>query len=172
MARLPGPVRVQRAIQARPGDLPARRCPSDTQRAPSSALQRPGVSAARQMSLGTSVEKKVLVFDDFPTVRRQKTRWQGPARVHPRPEPWRCCLPSSTVAIVTDSTKIAAVPAAPTAVANVQKSARADIPQDPKASLCRFLRRERIDVTPVKEIVEGQAWLRLGPQIANPDLSQ
>ncbi|PWZ28050.1 hypothetical protein Zm00014a_043033 [Zea mays] len=48
------------------------------------------------------------------------------------------------------------------------------IPQDPKASLCRFLRRERIasDVTPVKEIVEGQAWLRLGPQIANPDLSQ
>ncbi|KAL5669638.1 hypothetical protein ACJX0J_021859, partial [Zea mays] len=92
----------------------------------------------------TSVEKKVLVFDDFPTVRRQKTRWQGPARVHPRPEPWRCCLPSSTVAIVTDSTKIAAVPAAPTAVANVQKSARADIPQDPKASLCRFLRRERI----------------------------
>jgi hypothetical protein len=52
MARLPGPVRVQRAIQARPGDLPARRCPSDTQRAPSSALQRPGVSAARQMSLG------------------------------------------------------------------------------------------------------------------------
>uniref|UniRef100_A0A804NZF1 Uncharacterized protein n=1 Tax=Zea mays TaxID=4577 RepID=A0A804NZF1_MAIZE len=81
-------------------------------------------------------------------------------------------MPSSTVAIVTDSTKIAAVPAAPTAVANVQKSARADIPQDPKASLCRFLRRERIDVTPVKEIVEGQAWLRLGPQIANPDLSQ
>uniref|UniRef100_A0A804NZF2 Uncharacterized protein n=1 Tax=Zea mays TaxID=4577 RepID=A0A804NZF2_MAIZE len=130
------------------------------------------LSVLRNFGREGDPNRKVLVFDDFPTVRRQKTRWQGPARVHPRPEPWRCCLPSSTVAIVTDSTKIAAVPAAPTAVANVQKSARADIPQDPKASLCRFLRRERIDVTPVKEIVEGQAWLRLGPQIANPDLSQ
>jgi jasmonate ZIM domain-containing protein len=83
------------------------------------------LSVLRNFGREGDPNRKVLVFDDFPTVRRQKTRWQGPARVHPRPEPWRCCLPSSTVAIVTDSTKIAAVPAAPTAVANVQKSARA-----------------------------------------------
>jgi hypothetical protein len=52
IVRLPGPVRVRRAIPARPLAIPTRRCPSDTRRAPNSALQRLGGSMARWTSFG------------------------------------------------------------------------------------------------------------------------
>ncbi|XP_066387804.1 protein TIFY 10a-like [Miscanthus floridulus] len=125
---------------------------------------------------------KVLVFDDFPAEKAKDLMQMASKGSSVAQNPG--LLPSPAVATVTDSTKIAAVPAAPIAVVNAQKSA-ADIPQAPKASLRRFLekRKDRLtakapyqgspsDATPVKkEMAEGQPWLGLGPQIANPDLS-
>lgn len=124
---------------------------------------------------------KVLVFDDFPAEKAKDLMQMASKGSSVAQNPG--LLPSPTVATVTGSTKIAAVPAAPIAVVNTQKRA-ADIPQAPKASLRRFLekRKDRLtakapyqgspsDATPAKEMAEGQPWLGLGPQIANPDLS-
>jgi jasmonate ZIM domain-containing protein len=124
---------------------------------------------------------KVLVFNDFPAEKAKdlmQMASKGASTVQSS-----VLLPSATTATVTDSTKVSAMPAPPTDVVNGQKSA-ADIPQAPKASLRRFLekRKDRLttkapyqaspsDAKPVKEMLEGQPWLGLGPQSSNPDLS-
>ncbi|XP_062211495.1 protein TIFY 10a-like isoform X2 [Phragmites australis] len=129
---------------------------------------------------------KVLVFNDFPAEKAKdlmQMASKGTSVVQNT-----VLLPSSTIATVTDSTKVSAMPAPPNAEVNAQKVVcpnAADIPQAPKASLRRFLekRKDRItakapyqgsplDDKPVKEEVpESQPWLGLGPQVANPDLN-
>ncbi|KAF8698712.1 hypothetical protein HU200_034964 [Digitaria exilis] len=125
---------------------------------------------------------KVLVFDDFPAEKAKDLMQMAGKGASVAQDSGS--LPLPTVATVTDSTKVAAVPAAPIPVVSAQRNA-ADIPQAPKASLRRFLekRKDRLtakapyqgspsDATPVKkEMPESQPWLGLGPQTANPDLS-
>ncbi|CAN6294775.1 unnamed protein product [Urochloa humidicola] len=127
---------------------------------------------------------KVLVFDDFPAEKaKDLMQMAGNGKGASVAQNSRV-VPSPAAATVTDSTKVAAVPAAPIPVVSTQKNA-ADIPQAPKASLRRFLekRKDRLiakapyqaspsDATPVKkEMPESQPWLGLGPQTANPDLN-
>ncbi|KAL6593702.1 hypothetical protein ACP70R_048603 [Stipagrostis hirtigluma subsp. patula] len=129
---------------------------------------------------------KVLVFDDFPAEKAKdlmQMAGKGTFAAENSALP-----PSSTVATVTDSTKVSAVPDLPNAQVNAQKLVRpnaADIPQAPKASLRRFLekRKDRItskapyqgsssdDIAVKTEMPESQPWLGLGPQVASPDLS-
>lgn len=144
--------------------------------------EAPNASEPEKRQLTIFYAGKVLVFDDFPPEKAKDLMQMASKGSSVAQNPG--LLPSPTVATVTDSTKIAEVPAAPVAVVNTQKRA-ADIPQAPKASLRRFLekRKDRLtakapyqgspsDATPVKkELAEGQPWLGLGPQIANPDLS-
>ncbi|OEL37973.1 Protein TIFY 10a [Dichanthelium oligosanthes] len=125
---------------------------------------------------------KVLVFNDFPAEKAKDLMQMAGKGASVAQNSG--VLPAPSVATVTDSTKVAVVPAAPIPVVSAQKNA-ADIPQAPKASLRRFLekRKDRItakapyqtspsDATPVKkEMPENQPWLGLGPQTANPDLS-
>ncbi|CAL4931480.1 unnamed protein product [Urochloa decumbens] len=125
---------------------------------------------------------KVLVFDDFPAEKAKDLMQMAGKGASVAQNSG--VLPSPAVATVTDSTKVAAVPAAPIPVVTAQKNA-ADIPQAPKASLRRFLekRKDRLvakapyqaspsDATPAKkEMPESQPWLGLGPQTANPNLS-
>ncbi|CAN6289181.1 unnamed protein product [Urochloa humidicola] len=125
---------------------------------------------------------KVLVFDDFPAEKAKDLMQMAGKGASVSQN--SAVLPSPAPATVTDSAKVAAVPAAPIPVVSAQKNA-ADIPQAPKASLRRFLekRKDRLvakapyqaspsDATPVKkEMPESQPWLGLGPQTANPDLS-
>lgn len=126
---------------------------------------------------------KVLVFDDFPPEKAKDLMQMASKGASVAQS--SALLPSPTVAAATtDSTKVAAVPAPPIAVANPQRNA-ADIPQAPSASLRRFLakRKDRITAkapyqgggspsdaapTPVKEEVpESRPWLGLGPQMGS-----
>lgn len=64
---------------------------------------------------------KVLVFDDFPAEKAKDLMQMASKGSSIAQNPG--LLPSPTVATVTDSTKIAEVPAAPIAVVNTQKRA-------------------------------------------------
>ena len=63
---------------------------------------------------------KVLVFNDFPAEKAKDLMQMASKGSSVAQNPGM--LPSPTVATVTDSTKITAVPAAPIAVVNAQKS--------------------------------------------------
>jgi jasmonate ZIM domain-containing protein len=126
---------------------------------------------------------KVLVFDNFPAEKANDLMQMAGKGASVSQN--SALLPSPAVAAISDSTKVAAVPAAPVPLVSAQKNA-ADIPQAPKASLRRFLekRKDRLTAkapyqsspsdaaTPVKkEMPENQPWLGLGPQTTSPDLS-
>jgi jasmonate ZIM domain-containing protein len=64
---------------------------------------------------------KVLVFNDFPA-EKAKDLMQMANKGAPTVKS-SVLLPSATTATVTDSTKVSAIPAPPTAVVNDQKSA-------------------------------------------------
>jgi jasmonate ZIM domain-containing protein len=64
---------------------------------------------------------KVLVFNDFPA-EKAKDLMQMSSKGAPTVQS-SVLLPSATTATLTDSTKVSAMPAPPTAVVNGQKSA-------------------------------------------------
>jgi len=128
---------------------------------------------------------KVLVFDNFPAEKANDLMQMAGKGASVSQNSGLLPSPAVAAVNVTDSTKVAAVPAAPIPLVSAQKYA-ADIPQTPKASLRRFLekRKDRLSAkapyqsspsdaaTHVKkEMPENQPWLGLGPQTANPDLS-
>ena len=107
------------------------------------------LSVLRNFGREWDPNRKVLVFDDFPTVRRQKTRWQGPARVHPRrPEPWYYCEGPNDTTLIRN------------------------IPYFSLILLRKHHTRALLasDVTPVKEIVEGQVKHGFGWDLRSPTL--